>query len=324
MAGLTLCGLVRSDARDVFCGVIYYTPQKTSRAPALTRPQSRTLLLMATLCATGEAPHNPPLLPAAAAARGGSAARLRRPAAPPRRWCVACRLPGSGARGLTWMSLSGSAHSRSHSRPLSGTSVGRATRLIWSRDFSSGDSPPCMHRICGQGVQVAGQGGRPAAVPRAGAAALRGWPGDIPPGCAHRAAAAAEGLVFCAAGAGCCCRCWRWKDGGAPSDPCHRRRCWHGMGARCCCGCRLAPTTWFFRVLCTHLLIYERRHWQAVEAVCERPPQPDVVPVQGRGSRVRGQGDAGSPPGACTRCPPDAHAARRACCLPPPSSQASL
>lgn len=35
-----------------------------------------------------------------------------------------------------------------HTHPLSGTSVGRATRLICSRDRSSGDRPPCMHRIC--------------------------------------------------------------------------------------------------------------------------------------------------------------------------------
>lgn len=58
------------------------------------------------------------------------------------------QLPGtSKSRTRTWMSLSGSAHSRSQSRPLSGTSVGRATRLICSRDLSSGDRPPCMHRI---------------------------------------------------------------------------------------------------------------------------------------------------------------------------------
>ena len=45
-------------------------------------------------------------------------------------------------------SLSGSAHSRSQSSPVSGTSVGRGMRFICSSAFSSGDSPPCMHRIC--------------------------------------------------------------------------------------------------------------------------------------------------------------------------------
>ena len=33
---------------------------------------------------------------------------------------------------------------------MSGTSVGRPMRLICSSDLSSGDSPPCMHRICGR------------------------------------------------------------------------------------------------------------------------------------------------------------------------------
>ena len=55
---------------------------------------------------------------------------------------------GEGHR-RAWISLSGSAHSRSHSSPVSGTSVGRPMRLICSSDFSSGDRPPCMHRICG-------------------------------------------------------------------------------------------------------------------------------------------------------------------------------
>ena len=51
---------------------------------------------------------------------------------------------------LAWICLSGSAHSRSHSSPVSGTSVGRGIRLICSSDLSSGDRPPCMHRICGR------------------------------------------------------------------------------------------------------------------------------------------------------------------------------
>ena len=54
------------------------------------------------------------------------------------------------------MSLSGSAHSRSHSRPVSGTSVGRGMRFICSSDFNSGDSPPCMHRICVPSIIKAG------------------------------------------------------------------------------------------------------------------------------------------------------------------------
>jgi hypothetical protein len=31
--------------------------------------------------------------------------------------------------------------------PVSGMSVGRGSRLIWSKEPSSGDRPPCMHRI---------------------------------------------------------------------------------------------------------------------------------------------------------------------------------
>lgn len=58
----------------------------------------------------------------------------------------------------TCMSLSGSAHSRSHSSPLSGTSVGRATRLMSSRFLRSGDRPPCMHRICEATHRTAGAG----------------------------------------------------------------------------------------------------------------------------------------------------------------------
>jgi hypothetical protein len=39
------------------------------------------------------------------------------------------------------ISLSGSDHRRSHSSPVSGTSVGRSTLLICSREASSGDKP---------------------------------------------------------------------------------------------------------------------------------------------------------------------------------------
>ena len=44
-------------------------------------------------------------------------------------------------------SLSGSDQSRSQRRPVSGTSVGLIILLIQSRLLSSGDRPPCMHRI---------------------------------------------------------------------------------------------------------------------------------------------------------------------------------
>ncbi len=44
-------------------------------------------------------------------------------------------------------SLSGSAHSRSHNNPVSGTSVGRAIFFIWSKFLRSGERPPCIHRI---------------------------------------------------------------------------------------------------------------------------------------------------------------------------------
>ena len=42
-------------------------------------------------------------------------------------------------------------------QPVSGTSVGRGMRFICSSAFSSGDSPPCMHRICARcgGVKLA-------------------------------------------------------------------------------------------------------------------------------------------------------------------------
>ncbi len=40
-----------------------------------------------------------------------------------------------------WMSLSGSDHNRSHRRPVSGTSVGRAIDRIWSKSWRSGDKP---------------------------------------------------------------------------------------------------------------------------------------------------------------------------------------
>eukprot|EP00732_Lithocolla_globosa_P005718 Lithocolla_globosa_v1_NODE_6128_length_1130_cov_444.406685.p3 type:complete len:105 gc:universal NODE_6128_length_1130_cov_444.406685:756-442(-) len=45
------------------------------------------------------------------------------------------------------MSLSGSDHNRSHNKPVSGTSVGRFTRLSCSNDCKSGDRPPCMQKI---------------------------------------------------------------------------------------------------------------------------------------------------------------------------------
>jgi hypothetical protein len=70
-----------------------------------------------------------------------------------------CRCPASGP-GHTWMSLSGSAHRRSQSSPLSGTSVGRATRLICSRLLSSGLRPPCMHRIWGECSRCSKKGGK--------------------------------------------------------------------------------------------------------------------------------------------------------------------
>lgn len=50
------------------------------------------------------------------------------------------------------VSLSGSLHSRSHSRPLSGTSVGRMMRLICSIDCRSGLNPTSVqvfaHSLC--------------------------------------------------------------------------------------------------------------------------------------------------------------------------------
>lgn len=45
------------------------------------------------------------------------------------------------------MSLSGSDHSKSHSKPVSGTSVGRITLRICSMLCRSGLSPPCMVKI---------------------------------------------------------------------------------------------------------------------------------------------------------------------------------
>src|SRR6056297_1492731 len=45
------------------------------------------------------------------------------------------------------MSLSGSAHSKSQSSPVSGTSVGRIISLISSNEVSSGERPPCMQKI---------------------------------------------------------------------------------------------------------------------------------------------------------------------------------
>lgn len=46
-----------------------------------------------------------------------------------------------------FVSLSGSDHSRSHSRPWSGTSVGRIIRRICSIDFRSGLIPPWQQKI---------------------------------------------------------------------------------------------------------------------------------------------------------------------------------
>lgn len=45
------------------------------------------------------------------------------------------------------MSLLGSDQRRSHSKPLSGTSVGRFMFLIWFKLSNSGESPPCMQSI---------------------------------------------------------------------------------------------------------------------------------------------------------------------------------
>ena len=42
------------------------------------------------------------------------------------------------------VSLSGSDHRRSHSRPVSGTSVGLAIERIWSKSCKSGDRPACV------------------------------------------------------------------------------------------------------------------------------------------------------------------------------------
>ena len=45
------------------------------------------------------------------------------------------------------MSASGSDHSRSHSSPESGTSVGRMMRLICSGELRSGERPAWMQKI---------------------------------------------------------------------------------------------------------------------------------------------------------------------------------
>jgi hypothetical protein len=55
------------------------------------------------------------------------------------------------------MSLSGSDHSRSQRRPVSGTSVGRMMRLIWSMDASSGLRPPCMQKIFSSMIAAMGR-----------------------------------------------------------------------------------------------------------------------------------------------------------------------
>ena len=44
-------------------------------------------------------------------------------------------------------SLSGSAHNKSHKRPLSGISVGLGIFSILCIFFNSGDKPPCIHNI---------------------------------------------------------------------------------------------------------------------------------------------------------------------------------
>lgn len=48
---------------------------------------------------------------------------------------------------LTLTSLSGSLHSRSHNRPVSGTSVGRTIRRICSISCKSGLKPPWQQKI---------------------------------------------------------------------------------------------------------------------------------------------------------------------------------
>lgn len=53
----------------------------------------------------------------------------------------------SWGRQLTFTSLSGSLHNRSHNKPVSGTSVGRTIRRICSMSCKSGLSPPWQQNI---------------------------------------------------------------------------------------------------------------------------------------------------------------------------------
>merc|ERR1712151_47587 len=52
---------------------------------------------------------------------------------------------------------SGSAHNKSHSKPVSGTPVGLANFLIWSNDFNSGLSPPCIQNILSATMAATGR-----------------------------------------------------------------------------------------------------------------------------------------------------------------------
>lgn len=45
------------------------------------------------------------------------------------------------------VSFSGSDHSKSHNKPMSGMSVGRMIRRICSMLLRSGDRPPCIQKI---------------------------------------------------------------------------------------------------------------------------------------------------------------------------------
>ena len=52
------------------------------------------------------------------------------------------------------VSLSGSDHSRSHSRPVSGTSVGLAIERIWSKSCKSGESPERREGLFKDGISL--------------------------------------------------------------------------------------------------------------------------------------------------------------------------
>uniref|UniRef100_A0A182UTS2 Uncharacterized protein n=1 Tax=Anopheles merus TaxID=30066 RepID=A0A182UTS2_ANOME len=56
-----------------------------------------------------------------------------------------------------FVSLSGSDHSRSHSRPWSGTSVGRMMRRICSIDCRSGLRPPWQQKIFSSTIAATGR-----------------------------------------------------------------------------------------------------------------------------------------------------------------------